>query len=162
MKKTILLQVIMIIAAAAFLGLTTNALNPRGVALTVTRPLRAAAADSQLTKTISKGALLINRTQLRTLIDRGDAVLVDARSPEEFAAGHLPGAVNIPFELLGEFVEQMEALPRKAWLVCYCDGPPCDKGEMLARELSAQGFSHAAFYNDGMDDWKAAGGEVVR
>jgi rhodanese-related sulfurtransferase len=163
MWKSILSQSLIIVAVAAVLGLTANALNPRGVALTLARPAGEAVADSLLAPgTTSDRPLLINRRQLTSLIKAGNTVLIDARTPEEFAAGHLPGAVNISFELLGEFVERMDALPRQAWLVCYCDGPPCDKGEMLARELFAKGFTGAAFYNDGLDDWKAAGGEVAR
>ena len=56
----------------------------------------------------------------------------------------------------------MEALPRQKLLICYCDGPPCDKGEMLARLLFDQGFARCSYYEAGLDDWKAAGGEVAR
>lgn len=162
MWKTIFSQSSIIIAVAAVLGLTANALNPRGVSLTITRPAAQAVADSLLAPGAAEGPLLINRRQLKILMSTGNTVVIDTRTPEEFTVGHLPGAINIPFELLGEFAERMEALPRKAWLVCYCDGPPCDKGEMLARELFSQGFAGAAFYSDGLDDWKAAAEEVAR
>ena len=163
MLKSIIFQALVIVAVAAVLGLTANALNPRGVALTLTRPAGVAVADSLLAPGANaEGPLLVNRRQLKTLLNAGNTVLIDARAPDEFTAGHLPGAINIPFELLGEYVERMEALPRQARLVCYCDGPPCDKGEMLARELFGKGFTGAAFYNDGLEDWKAAGEEVAR
>jgi rhodanese-related sulfurtransferase len=160
--KSIIFQVLVIVAVAAMLGLSANALNPRGVALTLARPAGKAVADSLLSRSAADGPLLIDRRQLKTLLSTGNTVLIDARTPDEFAEGHLPDAINIPFELLGEYVERMEALPRQARLVCYCEGPPCDKGEMLARELFGKGFAGAAFYNDGLDDWKAAGEEVAQ
>jgi rhodanese-related sulfurtransferase len=162
MIKSIISQALVIFAAAAVLGLSTNALNPRGIALSMTRPAGKAVADSLLARSAADGPLLIDRRQLKTLLSAGNTILIDARTPDEFAEGHLPDAINIPFELLGEYVERMEALPRQARLVCYCDGPPCDKGEMLARELFGKGFAGAAFYNDGLGDWKAAGEEVER
>lgn len=159
--KPLIRDIVQIFIIASVLGLAVNAVNPRGVKIGFSRPPRTSAADSSLTGGSFKEPFLVNREQLRRMAESG-AVIIDARSPEEFAAGHIPGAVNIHFEALHEYVDVMEALPRDRWVVCYCDGPPCDKGEMLARELVAQGFPRVAYYYDGLDDWKRAGLEVVR
>jgi rhodanese-related sulfurtransferase len=62
----------------------------------------------------------LNPTEFRrALRDTPDAVIIDVRTPEEFATGHIPGAVNIDY--LGEqFWERMEQLdPARAYFI-YC------------------------------------------
>lgn len=57
-------------------------------------------------------------SQAEQLLDDG-ARLVDVRTPEEFAAGHLDGAVNVDFEA-GDFPERIAELPREETYVVYC------------------------------------------
>ena len=52
----------------------------------------------------------------------GKLILLDVRPEEEFAAGHLPHAVNMPIETLGKRVHE---LPRGMALAAYCRGPYC-------------------------------------
>ncbi|MGI9597260.1 MAG: rhodanese-like domain-containing protein [Acidimicrobiales bacterium] len=65
-----------------------------------------------------------------------DFVLVDVRSPELFAAGHVPGAVNLPH---GRIVERnLAQYPADAVFVTYCNGPHCngaDKGALRLAQL---------------------------
>jgi hypothetical protein len=56
--------------------------------------------------------------QARDLRDRGQAVLVDVRSPQEFAAGHLAGAVNIPLSEVADRVAEIRSLGRLPILYC--------------------------------------------
>ncbi len=70
-----------------------------------------------------------------TLEDRG-FVLVDVRSPEAFANGHLPGAVNIPYPTLTE--RRLADYPMDTLLVTYCAGPHCNgstRGAIRIAEL---------------------------
>jgi rhodanese-related sulfurtransferase len=62
-------------------------------------------------------------------------VVLDARSPEEYAAGHLPGAVNLPRPFAPEDVE---ALP-PGLIVVYCWGPSCNGSTKAAAQLSRLG-----------------------
>ncbi len=160
--RAALKEALFIVIISAVLGLAANTLNPRGVSVAARRPTAAPAADSLLAADAVDGPPVVDRRQVLNLLEGGKALLIDARTPEEFAVGHIPGAVNIAVDRLEEFVEQMEALPQDKLLICYCDGPPCDKGETLARLLFEQGFKRCAYYDAGLDDWKANGGEVVR
>lgn len=55
--------------------------------------------------------------EARRLVAEG-AMLLDVRTPEEYAAGHIPGAVNIPVQVLGG---RMDELPdRERTIVVYC------------------------------------------
>jgi rhodanese-related sulfurtransferase len=65
-----------------------------------------------------------------------DFVILDARSPEAYGAGHLPGAHNLPrpysLEDLGRMGDQL--------IVVYCWGPGCNGAVKAAREIAALGF----------------------
>ena len=49
--------------------------------------------------------------------DQNQAVFVDVRTPDQYAAGHIPGAVNIP---LADFENRMNELDPNQWIITYC------------------------------------------
>jgi NADPH-dependent 2,4-dienoyl-CoA reductase/sulfur reductase-like enzyme/rhodanese-related sulfurtransferase len=69
---------------------------------------------------------------------RGDAELLDVRTPEEFAAGHIPGAVNIPID---ELRRRMSALSRAKKVAAYCQVG--QRGYLATRILLQHGFTAA-------------------
>ena len=86
-------------------------------------------------------------------------LMLDVRSPEEFAAGHVPGAIHIPFEQVTARVHEVEAAPT---IVVYCAvGPRARKGEasLLAAGVDAKRVRHM---EGGMIAWEAAGLPVER
>lgn len=64
-------------------------------------------------------------------------VLVDARGPDHFAAGHVPGAINIPHRKIIE--SRMAGYPDDTLFVVYCDGPHCNGATRAAIRLSSLG-----------------------
>jgi rhodanese-related sulfurtransferase len=152
--KIALRQAAFLIVIALVLGLVVNSFHPRKVRILLQRPSLHAADDSLLTTANPlPGAVPIAKDDLKRLLTT-NVVLIDARSTAEFAVEHLPGAMNIPFEDLGEYIDIVEALPKDKWLITYCEGPPCEKAEHLAQELFSMGFPRVGFYFDGMNDWK--------
>src|SRR5690349_421864 len=82
----------------------------------------------------------ISREDLKQALDRHQVVLLDARSPEEFAKSHLPGAINVPAGRASELAPQL--LPDKnALIVTYCVNFTWKLSEQLARELIALGYN---------------------
>jgi len=79
-----------------------------------------------------------------------NALLVDVRSPEEFAAGHVDGAINIPLEALTLRVSE---LPKGAVVVTVC-GKGGGRSESAAEQLRAIGFSSARSLCGGTRAWK--------
>jgi rhodanese-related sulfurtransferase len=67
---------------------------------------------------------------------RDGLVLIDARSPEAYEAGHLPGAINLPHATIDE--EAVAALP-DGQLVAYCWGPACNGAVKACRRLAELG-----------------------
>ena len=85
---------------------------------------------------------------------RGGLVTVlDVRPREEFAAGHVPGAFNVPLEQLETHLHQ---LPRDQEIVAYCRGPYCVLAFEAVAKLRKKGFQ-ARRLQDGFPEWKSAG-----
>jgi rhodanese-related sulfurtransferase len=67
-----------------------------------------------------------------------DFVLVDARGPEAYARGHVPGAINIPHRTMTK--ERMAEYPRETLFIVYCAGPHCNGANKAAVRLARLGF----------------------
>ena len=84
---------------------------------------------------------------------KGLVTVLDVRPREEFEAGHLPGAVNIPMDRLES---ELARLPRKREVVAYCRGPYCLMSFDAVLKLRQRGWK-ARRLNEGFPEWKAAG-----
>ena len=84
--------------------------------------------------------------------------LLDVRPAQEFAAGHLPGAINIPFD---DLQRRYAELPANQDIAAYCRGPYCVLSVQAVAALRLQGL-HARRLGSGYDDWQAAGLPVVK
>jgi ArsR family transcriptional regulator len=95
----------------------------------------------------------VTRKQLLKMI-RDDAVTVlDVRPPDEFALGHLPGAVNIPLRTLKR---QLSAINPDRDIVAYCRGEYCVLSFEAVALLRARGFKVRRL-EEGLPEWRAAG-----
>ena len=92
----------------------------------------------------------------RELLDRakrGLVTVLDVRPPEEFAAGHVPGAVNIPVH---ELERRLGELSKRREVVAYCRGPYCLMSFDAVALLRKKGLK-ARRLQDGMPEWRVAG-----
>ncbi|WIJ26406.1 ArsR/SmtB family transcription factor [Devosia sp. RR2S18] len=90
------------------------------------------------------------------LLDRmqSDSVTVlDVRPADEFAAGHLPGAMNIE---TGDLESRLSELPPSREVVAYCRGPYCVLSHQAIAALRAKGYQVRRMA-EGFPEWKAAG-----
>ena len=83
----------------------------------------------------------------------GLVTVLDVRPEDEFALGHLPGALNIP---LGKLEHRLAELPSDREIIAYCRGPYCVLSFEAVAELRARGFKVRRF-EAGFPEWKAAG-----
>ena len=88
----------------------------------------------------------------------GLVTLLDVRPAEEFAAGHLPGALNVPVDRLEAYLSK---LPKKKEVIAYCRGPYCLMSFDAVAKLRKRGFK-AKRLEDGFPEWRAAGLPVER
>ncbi|WP_448954740.1 ArsR/SmtB family transcription factor [Labrys neptuniae] len=98
----------------------------------------------------------ISRDELLERLGSGGITLLDVRPAEEYALGHLPGALNIPVD---ELEWRLAELPKGQEIVAYCRGPYCVLSTTAAALLDANGFRIRRLAA-GFPDWKAAGLDV--
>jgi sulfur-carrier protein adenylyltransferase/sulfurtransferase len=95
----------------------------------------------------------------RALLDAGDApLLVDVRERDEWAEGHIPGAVHVPRGHLESRIEQV-APDRARPLLLYCAGG--SRSAFATKTLEELGYESVVNLAGGFTDWKRNGGEVV-
>ena len=68
-----------------------------------------------------------------------DYVLVDVRSPDVFAAAHIPGAINLPTKLIT--AERLAEFSSDTLFVVYCAGPHCNGVHRAAARLAHLGYA---------------------
>jgi rhodanese-related sulfurtransferase len=95
----------------------------------------------------------VSRELLVERLRAGDVTLLDVRPEDEFAAGHLPGAMNIP---LADLERRLAELPARQEIVAYCRGPYCVLSFEAVAALRERGFTVRRL-EDGYPEWKAAG-----
>jgi rhodanese-related sulfurtransferase len=94
----------------------------------------------------------IIRDELLRRLEAGTVTLIDVRPSEEYAAGHIPGALSLP---LNELAERLALLPSDTTIVAYCRGSYCVLAHEAVRALTASGL-HAVRLRDGMLEWRLA------
>ena len=94
----------------------------------------------------------VDRDELLHRVKVGQVTVLDVRPAEEYAAGHIPGAISIPLEQLAD---RLADLPADAEVVAYCRGAYCVLAHDAVRLLTAHG-RHARPLADGMLEWRLA------
>jgi len=94
----------------------------------------------------------VTRDELLRRLEAGDVTLIDVRPSEEYAAGHIPGALSLPLE---ELADRLASLPGDTTIVAYCRGSYCVLAHEAVRALTASGL-HAIRLRDGMLEWRLA------
>lgn len=99
----------------------------------------------------------ITREELRSVLDSGrDVTVVDALGPSDYQESHLPGAINVPKDLVEERAPRL--LPDKdAEIVVYCANTACQASRIAAEKLVALGYTNVKDYEAGKADWIEAG-----
>ncbi len=96
--------------------------------------------------------------EVLTRLKNGLVTVLDVRPAEEFAAGHLPGAINVPVDKLENYLSK---LPKRKEVIAYCRGPYCLMSFEAVEKLRKRGFK-AKRLEDGYPEWRAAGLPVER
>lgn len=95
----------------------------------------------------------VSRAELLDRLRAGAVTLLDVRPEDEFAHGHLPGALNVPF---AQLTRRLAELPPDREVVAYCRGPWCVLSFEAVALLRRQGY-RVRRLEDGFPEWKVAG-----
>lgn len=106
-----------------------------------------------------QGGAAISTGNLVNLVNREEAVIVDIRDNKDFGAGHIAGAINIPFASIDSRVGELEPYREKPIVLV------CKMGQhagAAGRKLKAQGFLDVRRLSGGMAEWGASSLPVVK
>jgi len=95
----------------------------------------------------------VPRKELLARVREGLVTVLDVRPTEEFKAGHVAGAVNVPIEDLQNRIDQFDPSME---VVAYCRGPHCVLAFDAVKQLRDKGFT-AHRLEEGYPEWQAAG-----
>ncbi len=93
---------------------------------------------------------------LKRILESPDSLLIDVRTVSEYKSGHIPGAVNIPLDVLGTHVAE---IPPDQKVVLYCSTGY--RSAMGVMALQLEGRHLAMGFPPSIDGWKAAGEPVL-
>ena len=99
----------------------------------------------------------INAEELLARSQAGLVTVIDVRPAEEFAAGHIPRAINVP---LGRLEQEMHRLPADREIVAYCRGVLCIMSMEAVAKLRGAGYA-ARRLEFGLPEWRASGRPTV-
>ena len=94
--------------------------------------------------------------ELRRRLDTGDVTLIDVRPGDEFAAGHIPGALSVP---VAELADRLRELPKRKEIVAYCRGPYCVLAVTAVELLRQRGY-RARRLIESIPGWRGRGYSV--
>ncbi len=171
--RATLRQAMVVALAGVATGLLANAVSPRGLSLsrnyfpdTPASPASATAASAPAAAPArsKRGLPLIDQARTLELFrdprrTEGLILFVDARAPEPYARGHIPGAYPLDHYRLELTVTDLIGVAHLAQeLVVYCNGGDCDDSDLAASDLQQLGVpsSKIFIYAGGFDAWQRA------
>ena len=97
----------------------------------------------------------------RKLDQGGDFHFWNVLTDEYFHGELIPGSHRVPLDRIGRKVSEIK-LPKNAEIITYCGGPKCPQSMLAAQKLVELGYTNVKAYEGGLEEWQAAGNEVVR
>ncbi|HEX5133372.1 MAG TPA: rhodanese-like domain-containing protein [Candidatus Krumholzibacteria bacterium] len=152
---------VLIMIVASLVGITVNSVRTGGVPLIqkgapVSTVQHGVEPDTALTESQTLGSVSLQ--EMKRLYDEGLVFIIDARDPQEYEFGHIPGAINVPYDRLPEYLDMLSAeVPMDQPVIIYCRGPECDFSDQLATELKVLGYQNVRVFTGGWEQWSAAG-----
>ena len=100
---------------------------------------------------------------VKKFFDAGAAVFIDARPKEEFDAGHIPGAANLPYDEAVTDPARLESFDAQGKpIIVYCGGGTCELSMNLAWAMLNSGQKKLLVFMGGTPEWEAAGYPMER
>lgn len=156
--KTIARVVIIVLAGFA-LGAANKLVNPNAPLWVGYYPVSSTTDTAVVPEAAEEGdPPYISFGEAVDLYNTGDFTFVDARDEWDYQAGHIMGAINVPFEgVEGEVDKFLAETPKDKKMVIYCGGAECDLSLYLGRTLAVEGFTDVHVFFGGWTDWQSQG-----
>jgi rhodanese-related sulfurtransferase len=167
--KRVLAQAFLLVLLSVVMGLGRNAAAPGGIAWVgdwAEKDSVIAAVSSNLAAKPPSAQAgdppFLSLAEAMAKYDEPNVIFVDARVPEDYKAGHITGAVLLPFDSLDDYWPQVEGqLPKEREIVTYCSGAECELSLFLARYMKDAGYEKISIFYGGWVQWQENGGPVT-
>ena len=114
------------------------------------------AAVAEYAATIPEGWYAVSdTTAFKDAVEASGALVIDVRTPDEYAAGHIPGAVSIPLRTLGQ---NLDKVPTDRQVFIYCKSGW--RAGLAISSLGMVGYDNVLAYPPGWNGWTGAGEEI--
>jgi rhodanese-related sulfurtransferase len=124
-----------------------------------------AGCDKEITdrdvKRVSVAELRVLVAKAEKKPESGVLLLIDPRSPNEFAQGHLPGARNIQLSVLPPNKDADPMFFRPDHVIVYGNNPASTLAKGMTKRLLQVDVNRARFFAGGVDEWAKTGGALV-
>jgi len=142
-------QIPALIALAAIIAISTNALRDDGIPL-----VGDWSVESRFSDTAGE-SLVIPLEQAVELFEKDSVLFLDARPRSQYVEGHIRGALNLPWlEVDRHFVQMTDRLEGSEMMITYCDGESCELSHELALFLKEMGFGNVNVLVNGWTVWQ--------
>jgi rhodanese-related sulfurtransferase len=141
-------RIIIIAGLSAGLGLTFNASRQDSLPLIHVR-------DNSTQLSPQSGEISLQDAS--RLFSSGQAVFLDARPAEDFAEGHIEGALSLPIFSFTQDFDALKSQMEGRTVITYCDGEACELSRDLADQLKAHGLKDVLVLKNGWTLWKDSG-----
>jgi rhodanese-related sulfurtransferase len=146
----IVLRALVIVIAAAALGVIVNLVSPSGISLLYTPPKEVVHSGVKIP--------IIDEKEARQSLDDGHTIFLDARDEEDFEDSHIKGALSMPSAQKEERFPLLEPMiPKEGGIIVYCTNPECHMAEQVAGFLAQLGYENLKIMAPGIEGWTKAG-----
>ncbi len=157
--KRIMMQIVVIAIAAIAAGLIRNQLSPQPLPLLHLSQSQVAAGPT--TEDLEQFAARfpeVDAEMVQQLAETPGVIVIDARSTGEYAAGHIPGAINLPVASFAESLPTLrERLHKASEVILYCSSRDCHDSLLLGKHLHEAGIIHLMLFRGGWTEWRQRG-----
>jgi rhodanese-related sulfurtransferase len=157
--KQLAKEILILFALSLGLAFLVNHFSPVGIALVGQWDTRRGVISAKAKKDIIVDSLEIKDVAVAKQIhDRGNALFLDARPDDDYARGHIPGAISLPIDRFDAQIGNiLDRHPENRPIVTYCSGRTCEDSHKLARLLIEFGFTDVKIFIDGFPGWEKKG-----
>jgi len=152
-------ELIIIIGVSVLFGFAVNTFSPKGIALVGNWDTSKGVVSAKSKEHENYFFEEIEEIQTaKEIFDRGDSLFLDARHPDSYHEGHIPGAVSLPAGRFDEMIEGFRSrYPTSTSIITYCSGRECEDSHNLARLLFMEGYTNIRIFIDGYPGWEGMG-----
>jgi len=156
-------QIVTILVVSFICGFGFNAFSPHGIDIFDNPWSKHASNDPHYQVTHNsqlreEGPIVfVELNRACQFVEDKKGMVLDVRTPEEYAKGHIPGAHLLFFYNMYDYYPQLEdQLKESTAILVYCGNIDCDDSEFLANELFNLGHAPILVYKGGFEEWKAS------